>query len=95
MELELFSSSHFGNRCALNQDVAIGRRLESGNRIEERRLATAGRAIDDDVLLWIDSEVRFFECARLVTFSLVVDDAQLINDDNGIAHVFVSDLLLA
>lgn len=86
MELDFFASRHFRKWLFLDGDIAVGRFLEPGDRIEECRLSASGWTVYDYVLFRIYFQVGFLECANLVGFPLVVDDAEMVDGDEGFGH---------
>ena len=49
--------AHVGHVLAVDQDVAGGQVLEPGDQAQQRRLAAAGRADEDDELAVADVEI--------------------------------------
>ena len=63
MEFELFFFTHLCDRFSFDADAAVGRGLQSGERVEESRFPAAGRPENDHVLVRIDGQAGFFERA--------------------------------
>ena len=52
-----FAAGHLVHRLAVDQHVAVGDRLEAGDHPQQRRLAAARGADEDDELAVADGEV--------------------------------------
>ena len=86
VKLEFLLVGHGRERNALHGDVPVRGALQTRNGIKQRGFSAAGRTVDDDVFLGKNPQIGFLERPHLVRLSLIVDDAQFVDVDDGFDH---------